>query len=334
MPADGDISHRIGTIETHEPELTEDELLRKNNGRVCDELQARGLDDGDDLAPSSSMVPNTELSSTEEELIEAHLQERRDRLTVSAPHIRRTPLDELGRTHLLFALAFPTLFPKARADWHQVRAREVTLAQWSQHMLKFHDMRFGTHPYFRYLAYNMEMRQRSEAASAFYISRNPTVRDFTEEELSEALAAGDGLLKSMARAGAAIPGTRPFWQQKRNHLMAQVRGLGTTGALFCTWSCADHQWDDLHRHLPRYREWKDGTDQERKNIASYNVQNYPHVIAAWLDIRFKCFLDVVAKAFYGITDSWYRYEWQARGTGHIHCILWMNEAPKMGPVTV
>ena len=36
------------------------------------------------------------------------------------------------------------------------------------------------------------------------------MRDFIEEELLEALATGDGLLKSIARAGAAILGTRPF----------------------------------------------------------------------------------------------------------------------------
>ena len=46
------------------------------------------------------------------------------------------------------------------------------------------------------------------------------VRDFIEEELSEALAIGDRLLKSIARAGATIPSTRPFWQQKRNHFIA------------------------------------------------------------------------------------------------------------------
>jgi ATP-dependent DNA helicase PIF1 len=36
----------------------------------------------------------------------------------------------------------------------------------------------------------------------------------------------------------------------------------------------------------------------------------------------------------GITDHWYRYEWQARGTGHVHAVIWMKDAPKMGAKTV
>lgn len=175
---------------------------------------------------------------------------------------------------------------------------------------------------------------KSQAASTFYCKKNPDLRTFTTDDLAEAFEANDTLLRSIARAGANIPGTRPFWQQHRSHLLALIRNLAFIGAVFCTWSCADHQWDDLHRHFPSYPQWKNGTDQERQRIAAQNVKNYPHIIAAWLDIRFKLYLDIVAKEFFGITDSWYRYEWQARGTGHIHCIIWIESAPKMAPKTV
>jgi hypothetical protein len=59
------------------------------------------------------------------------------------------------------------------------------------------------------------------------------------------------VLKSIVRSGATLTGTRPYWRQKENALKATARYFGTMGAVFCTWSCADHQWDDLHRHLPR-----------------------------------------------------------------------------------
>lgn len=36
---------------------------------------------------------------------------------------------------------------------------------------------------------------------------------------------------------------------------------------------------------------------------------------------------------FGFTDFWYRYEWQARGSGHIHMMAWIphaNGAPPIG----
>ena len=29
----------------------------------------------------------------------------------------------------------------------------------------------------------------------------------------------------------------------------------------------------------------------------------------------------------GVLDFWYRYEWQERGSGHIHGFLWLKDAP-------
>jgi ATP-dependent DNA helicase PIF1 len=37
--------------------------------------------------------------------------------------------------------------------------------------------------------------------------------------------------------------------------------------------------------------------------------------------------------FLGLDDYWFRYEWQARGTGHIHCIIWIRDSLAMGART-
>ena len=33
------------------------------------------------------------------------------------------------------------------------------------------------------------------------------------------------------------------------------------------------------------------------------------------------------------TDFWFRYKWQARGSGHVHSFLWSSIAPKPDPST-
>ncbi|OAQ58434.1 ATP-dependent DNA helicase PIF1 [Pochonia chlamydosporia 170] len=259
---------------------------------------------------------------------------RRGKLPIAqAPEIRQTPIDELGRKHRLFAMCFPTLFPYGTADWHQGRIRNVSLADWAEHFLKFHDGRFGARPRFRFLVFNMLMRKKAQEASGFWVKKRPDLLGLSLDELKELLGEESTLLKSIVRSGATLTGTRPYWRQKENALKATARYFGTTGTVFYTWSCADHQWDDLHRHLPRYDHWRDGTDEDRRKIAWENVQRFPHIIAAWLDILFKAFLKYVMTSFLGLDDYWFRYEWQARGTGHIHCIIWMRDSPAMGART-
>jgi ATP-dependent DNA helicase PIF1 len=332
LPADGDVSDQVLNIEESE-EIGGKEPGNKGDSRACEEEDERGID-GDDPRPSQeTMVPNLDIRQTETELLEEAFNKRRKLPTAQAPEIRQTPIDELGRKHRLFAMCFPTLFPYGTADWHQGRMRNVSLADWGEHFLKFHDGRFGTHPRFRFLVFNMLMRKKAREASGFWVKKRPDLLGLSLDELKELLGEETTLLKSIVRSGATLTGTRPYWRQKESALKATARHFGTTGAVFCTWSCADHQWDDLHKHLPRYHQWRDGTDEERRKIAWENVQRFPHVIAAWLDIRFKAFLKHVMTSFLGMDDYWFRYEWQARGTGHIHCIIWMKESPTMGAKT-
>ena len=332
LPIDGDVSDRVLNIEESE-EMKDGEPGQKGDGRTCGEEDERGID-GDDPRPSQeTMVPNLDIRQTETELLEEAFNKRRKLPTAQAPEIRQTPIDELGRKHRLFAMCFPTLFPYGTADWHQGRIRNVSLADWGEHFLKFHDGRFGSHPRFRFLVFNMLMRNKAREASGFWVKKRPDLLVLSLDELKELLGEESTLLKSIVRSGATLTGTRPYWRQKENALKATARYFGTMGAVFCTWSCADHQWDDLHRHLPRYEQWRDGTDEERRKIAWENVQRFPHVIAAWLDIRFKAFLKYVMTSFLGLDDYWFRYEWQARGTGHIHCIIWMRDSPAMGART-
>ena len=66
----------------------------------------------------------------------------------------------------------------------------------------------------------MELRKRSKTAIAFYIKRRPELKDYTAEELKEALKEGDILLISIVYVALLIPGTRPFWSRERGHLLA------------------------------------------------------------------------------------------------------------------
>jgi hypothetical protein len=336
LPEDDDVDEEITNIEEDEhPDAAAESAPVNMDG-----------DDPGEPYPSShpvlSFVPNTEVQSAQSQLLIQELSQRilerrkgnrPDRPHIGAPHINTTPLDEIGRTHNLFAMAFPSLFPDGNADWHDGRVREVGLKDWIQHMLKYKDGRFAQHPRFRFFAHDLLMRSQARKTSSFYISRNSELKSLSLEELKERLEESPVLLDSVVRVGKNLTGTRPYWNSKRVELIAYARNLTNMGASFLTFSCADHQWDDLQRHLPRFDEWQNGDERQRSNIAWENVQNNPHIIAQWLHIRFKAFLETVVKPYLKMDDYWLRYEWQVRGTGHIHMILWTKGEPHMGKPT-
>jgi hypothetical protein len=137
LPIDGDVSDQVLNIEESE-EMKDKEPGRKRDGRACGEEDETGID-GDGPRPSQeTMVPNLDIRQTETELVEEAFK-RRKLPTAQVPEIRQTPIDELGRKHRLFAMCFPTLFPYGTADLHQGRIRNVCLADWVEHFLKFHD---------------------------------------------------------------------------------------------------------------------------------------------------------------------------------------------------
>ena len=57
------------------------------------------------------------------------------------------------------------------------------------------------------------------------------------------------------------------------------------------------------------------------------MQEHPHIVADYLERRFILFFKEVLCKIYNVADHWYRFEWQARGSGHIHGFLWIEDCP-------
>jgi hypothetical protein len=194
----------------------------------------------------------------------------------------------------------------------------------------FHDGRFGRHPRWRFFVFNLLMRRRASGSARFYVSKSSGLKDLTRDELAEALLADDALLSQIVRQGSDLTGTRPFWRNKSNSLQAQARFLSPgTSPVFLVFSAADMQWQDLHRHFPCFSDVALADDLTRSRFVWDGVQTHPHLVASYLVIRFQAFADHVLRPFLRFTDHWYRFEWQARGSGHHHCLFWIPTAPPL-----
>lgn len=160
------------------------------------------------------------------------------------------------------------------------------------------------------------------------------MEDFTREDLTEALQTDKSLLPRIVRQGSTLTGTRPFWRNKGTSLQAQARFLTPRmSPVFVTFSAADMQWEDLHRHFPGHSAVATEDDRTPHHFIWDMVQNHPHIVAHCLDIRFRLFKERVLRRFLGYTDEWSRYEWQARGSGHLHCLFWIPSAPPLDVTT-
>jgi ATP-dependent DNA helicase PIF1 len=305
---------------------------------VCITDDTLGLDgpEGPTDAPpnTQSVVLSLDQDTTEANLILEGITGRRPPSGLPAPSIQHTPIDEASGRERILSLAFPTLYPTGRADLNTPRLREVPLKDYARHLMSWHDQRFARHARWRFFIFNMYMRQKARSTARFYVSRTADIKDFTREELTEALDTDASLLPQIVRQGALLPGTRPYWRNRGGSLQAHARFLSPSAApVFLTFSCADMQWQDLQRHLPRFADYLTGDDRTRQQIVWSNIQNYPHIVAHYLDIRFRAFQKHVIGPYLGITDHWIRYEWQHRGSGHLHCLFWTESAPPLDPLT-
>jgi hypothetical protein len=290
-----------------------------------------------DLPPpnSQSMVPNLNVTTTEVDLLLAGISGRAPLPPgLPAPSIRSTPLDEAAGRERIFAMAFPTLYPTGRADFNAARQRKVDLNDYARHFMCYRDGRFGGHPRWRFFTFNLLMRRKASNSARFYVSKASGLKDLSREELTEALQTDESLLPQIVRQGSTLTGTRPFWRNKGTSLQAQARFLTPSmSPVFVTFSAADMQWEDLHQHFPGYSTVSTEDDHTRRKFIWDMVQNHPHIVAHYLDIRFRLFKEHVLRPFFGYTDEWSRYEWQARGSGHLHCLFWIPSAPPLDVAT-
>jgi hypothetical protein len=322
LPADDDISSSFLSIVDES---------------IAEGTQVTGFPVAADFPPpnSQSMVPNLNVSTTEADILMASLSGRAPLpLGLPAPSIRSTPLDEAVGRERIFAMAFPTLYPTGRADFNSARERKVGFSDYIRHLIRYWDGRFGGHVRWGFFTFNLHMRQKASHSARFYVSKASGLQDLNREELTEALQTDESLLPQIVQQGSTLTGTRPFWRNKGASLQAQARFL-TPGMspVFLTFSAADMQWEDLYRHFPGYSAVAVEDDRTRRQFIWDMVQNHPHIVAHYLDIRFRLFKEHVLRPFFGYVDEWCRYEWQARGSGHLHCLFWIPSAPPLDVTT-
>ncbi|RHZ81257.1 hypothetical protein Glove_122g121 [Diversispora epigaea] len=113
------------------------------------------------------------------------------------------------------------------------------------------------------------------------------------------------------RYGEGLRGSRQFWMARRYELSDIIKQLGSRGIIFFTFSSADLHWPELHKLMPG-GNLAVSTDRQK------NLIDNPHVTAWFFNKCFETFFNNVLKQHWNLKKWWYRFEWQHRGSVHVH----------------
>jgi len=279
---------------------------------------------------SAGFAPNMRDSRTEEEQLRQAALNSGDPIILPMPSVRGTPISEYSGRPIAID-AFPTLFPTGEADFEANRALKVDMKEWAVHLLHLKGGRFARHPRFHYWVLNTIMRHTAKTASNWYLRTHKEDRELTVEDIRDMIEANDvkGLADRVSHAGAKLPGSKPFWQNAQRNLIAQIRAPDAgTPHVFFTCSSADIQWPDMHQHMPDYN-LNVPEDATSYRTRMQNLNNNPAVAAYYFQKRWEVFFEEVIQKKFDVKDFWWRYEWQHRGSSHVHGFLWLKDAPSV-----
>ena len=286
---------------------------------------------------SSSFVPNAAPPATERETIEHAVQSLGQPRSSNLmwPSIGGTPINEF-QTEGYFSMVFPTLFPTGKiilmvyliynlyllgaADFNSTRTYSVTVGNYFTHLMKYDDGRFARHPRFRFFALNTKMRWRANETGRIYIRQHPGEAHLTVDDLRDMIGReGEVFANKVTHYGACLRGTKQYWFRERNRLIAMIDTLGLP-TIFYTHSAADHQWPELAQLIcPK--------DPEDKQARAKAVIDNPALADWFFYYRITKFVDAFYVNILKATDYWMRFQWQHRGSPHVHGLAWLPNAP-------
>ncbi|XP_042601481.1 uncharacterized protein LOC122140744 [Cyprinus carpio] len=232
------------------------------------------------------------------------------------------------------AKCFPVLFPQGCNTYHEKRDNRLTLSRYFNNRILHADGRFAQNvEYIFFAQYMSEIEQvvsnvsialRKGKSGCMSQKVNNNVLN-NEESLKKLLEFDDGF-----RFLKPIRGTPAFWQSAQRDLLACVRQFGIP-TWFCSFSSADMRWNNLLFSILKQEgrtqtveelQWADRCELLRRN---------PVTAARMFDFRWHCFLrEVLMSSSHPIgkiKDYFYRVEFQQRGSPHVHCLFWIENAP-------
>ena len=228
--------------------------------------------------------------------------------------------------------AFPELFPTGE---HGLKDSKRTVNIGTSEYIR--SRLLNKNPKFRlninYLFHSFQIQEVSNMCHGIgHMLRTVTGRNMTAQAFMERLQNRDGEVQSkMFSMMANLRGSKEYFAKLGMDVKWMIKRLGPP-TLFVTCSTAEWFSEPLIEHLKTSN--KDIPDIDKMTPAELCCMDLVsvsiHFHQKWNAIFTKLFKDKSTPLFGEVEDYFWRIEYQARGAPHVHCILWIKNAPVLG----
>nr|XP_034317094.1 uncharacterized protein LOC117686352 [Crassostrea gigas] len=235
------------------------------------------------------------------------------------------------------AKTFPYLFPTGKFSWNDKREIRITLSRYFNNRLMNTDDRFAKDS--SYIFFCQFMSDLNQVIEKTQISIRKSVRRLEcDQNMTANMVQNPEILSKLMRNDEAlrfmqpIRGTPAYWSASQKDLFAMLRQLGIP-TWFCSFSAAEHRWNDAISTIlrqqndprdPRMLDWSEKNEVLRSN---------PVTVARMFEHRFHVFQTEVifspSQPIGNVSDYFQRVEFQQRGSPHMHCLYWVENAPNL-----
>ncbi|XP_078677726.1 uncharacterized protein LOC144914113 [Branchiostoma floridae x Branchiostoma belcheri] len=244
----------------------------------------------------------------------------------------------------LESLSFPWLFPKGLGTFKSQRPQCISYLKYAQSKLLHKDNRYQNDiPYLFYTLCNVTQHLLNTSISIAVRQRNNNSSIQATHTTCQNVTINAQLFKTPISIPSEINencwaflkqirGTAAFWRQVKLDLFAQLNQLGPP-TFFVTLSANDHHWRDLFSVLAKTTLSQNDSVNPDSLTSSQKTQllaSHPVTAARHFHHRFQTFFNTYLRkqqTLGKIADSFYRIEWQDRGSPHAHILLWIEDAP-------
>ncbi|XP_071142171.1 uncharacterized protein [Mytilus edulis] len=234
------------------------------------------------------------------------------------------------------AMAFPHLHPGGEFGYSMERQVRLTPSKYFNARLLSADTRFATDSQYIFFAQYVTEIMNVTLNISIALRKGKQKSEDGQKVNASMLTKPDNLKKILKsdvgfRFLQPVRGTPPYWERTMKDLYAMIRQIGIP-TFFLTFSAGETRWDDVLNTLLK-------VSHDRRNICDLQwtdkcklIKDNPVICARLFDHRVKAlFTDNLmspTQPIGKIVDFFFRTEFQ-RGSPHIHCLVWIDGAPKL-----
>ncbi|KAM9817805.1 uncharacterized protein ACBT44_006975 [Syngnathus typhle] len=269
-------------------------------GNVQQQQCAENVEEGD--APNGGVILESCLQPND---VSEEIMSFTQGIYCVAPAERNNPVS-FFRTPKLEAMAFPVQFPTGQNTLDEER-----------------QIKFVTEIYLATSSMRIQLRKGKPFTRDGRRINNAMLQD--KREVEKLVRSKDAV-----RFMTPLRGTPAYWERTTKDLFAMIRQLGTP-TFFCTFSAAEMRWEEVITAIKAQQG-------EVVNFAELDwatkceiLRSNPVTTMRMFDKRVEAlFRDLIlspARPIGEVVDYFYRLEFQHRGSPHIHCLIWVKDAP-------